>query len=98
MKLTLASSQVAWATEVFMEQPWAISSGVNMVSAVPSAAEPCRRVAPDAWQQASINVVFPAPPWPTTTTLRMRSVVNEGADAIRTSGQGWREDRKGVVE
>jgi hypothetical protein len=36
-------------------------------------AEPWRRDEPAAWQQASISVVFPAPPWPTTTTLRIRS-------------------------
>src|SRR4051794_33980542 len=80
-----------------MEMPCEISSGVNMVSAVPSVLEPCRRDAPEQWQQASISVVFPDPPWPTTTTLRMRSVVNEGADAmIAPPGEGWLEGPDGL--
>src|SRR3954451_13332526 len=76
-----------------MEMPCDTSSGVNMVSAVPSVAEPWRLEAPEVWQQASISVVFPAPPWPTTTTLRMRSVVKLGADAMCTSRE--RGDRDG---
>src|SRR4028119_1604853 len=65
-----------------MDTRCAISSGVNVVSAVPSALDPCRREVPAVWQQASTRVVFPAPPCPTTTTLRIRSVVKDGADAI----------------
>src|ERR1044072_1114872 len=90
MKLTLESFQVACATETYMEFLWPISPGVCMVSAVPSAEEPCRREAPEAWQQASISVVFPEPPCPTTTQLRIRSVVKLGDDAIRYSWiGGW---------
>src|SRR4051794_27874776 len=71
-----------------MEMPCEISSGVNMVSAVPSAAEPWRLEAPEVWQQASISVGLPLPPWPTTTTLRVRAVVKLGADAMCTSWDG----------
>src|SRR5690606_5767045 len=95
MKLTLASLHSAKATEALMEVPREISSGVNIVRAVPSSAEPWRREDPDAWQQASISVVFPAPPWPTTTTLRMRSVVYTVAEAMGSSGAGDWEGRGG---
>src|SRR5687768_12350557 len=95
MKLTFASFHAACATDTFMEMPWAVSSGVNMVMAVPSSVEPWRREVPEAKQQASTRVVFPAPPCPTTTTLRMRSVVNEGADAICTSGAGGGKRARG---
>src|SRR5690606_20665693 len=95
MKLTLASLHSAKATEALMEVPREISSGVNIVRAVPSSVEPWRREAPDAWQQASLSVDFPAPPWPTTTTLRLRSVVYTVAEAMSTSRDGDKEGRGG---
>src|SRR4028119_559257 len=88
MKLTLVSIQAAWATETFMLMPWLVSSGVNMVRAVPSSTDPWRLLLPLVKQHASTRVVFPDPPCPTTHTFRMRSVVKEGADAMCTSGQG----------
>src|SRR5687768_6964742 len=87
MKLILLSIHAACATETFMLMPWPVSSGVNMVSAVPSSTEPWRFDVPLVKQHASTRVVFPDPPCPTTHTLRMRSVVKEGADAICTSWQ-----------
>jgi hypothetical protein len=61
------------ATEHWTEMPWAISSSVYIVRAVPSFTLPCRREVPVAKQSASTRVVLPEPPWPRTTTLRICS-------------------------
>ena len=68
---------MACATVTSSDIPWDFSSGVVMVSAVPSPTLPRRFEEPDAKQSASISVVFPDPPWPRTTTLRICSVLKD---------------------
>src|SRR5690606_25015008 len=67
--------QSANATAVWIEIPCSFSSSEYIVSAVPSRTLPCRRDVPVAKQSASMSVVFPEPPWPSTATLRIRSEV-----------------------
>ena len=49
-------------------------SSVVLVTVVPSSTRPRRGVAPAEWSRAAINWVLPAPPWPTTATLRILPV------------------------
>src|SRR5437762_9245185 len=48
-----------------------ISSGSKSVVVVPSSTRPCRLIVPLQNSNASVSVVFPAPPWPTSATLRI---------------------------
>ena len=82
MKFTLLSPRTAWATVSCMDMPWPVSSGVVIVRAVPVFTSPLRLVAPEAKQAASMRVVFPDPPCPTTATLRICFVPKDLAWAI----------------
>ena len=46
------------------------AAGSWSLTVVPSVTEPARLIVPVAASSASTSVVFPAPEWPTSTTLR----------------------------
>src|SRR5579875_1455761 len=58
------------------------ASGSKSVVVVPSSTRPCRVTAPEQKRSASASEVFPDPPWPTRTTLR---IFAGGKLRIRTS-------------
>src|SRR5690606_6859008 len=65
--------------------PWPTSSGVYIVSAVPSRTLPRRREAPVTKHSASTSVVLPEPPCPSTATFLICSVRYSLAAVMRTS-------------
>ena len=52
------------------ERCWRTAAGSWSLTVVPSVTEPARLIVPVTASSASASVVFPAPEWPTSTTLR----------------------------
>src|SRR5438132_485603 len=69
--LILWPSYSKGARESEREMPRLISSGSKSVVVVPSSTRPWRLMAPAQNSNDSATVVFPAPPWPTSATLRI---------------------------
>ena len=58
------------ANESETERCWRCSASSKSLTVVPSSTRPARGMVPVATSSASTSVVFPAPEWPTSTTLR----------------------------
>jgi hypothetical protein len=72
------------ATPRDTDRCWRTSTSSVSRQVVPSSTRPARGRAPVATRRASARVVFPAPAWPTSATLRTFSA-GRGAGAVPVS-------------
>ncbi len=77
---TLWSSSSNGASASETEMLRRCSSGSKSQTVEPSSTRPRRTIAPALNSRASANDVFPAPPWPTSATLRILAVGNVFTD------------------
>src|SRR5687767_10854553 len=92
------------------ERPLRCSSGSWSQTVEPSSTRPIRLIAPARCKSASARVVLPAPPWPTSATLRifsdengctrvpLASIVTAGRRVSPASGACRRTAYPGPVE